>query len=101
MGAKLPLKQMLLRTLMGALILSAVVGIYAFLFGNFGHTEEKILFTTMAISYFSVSLLACAAAFEKKIRSTADNTGARCGNHRIPDFCSRDLGRLVRLGAVL
>jgi hypothetical protein len=66
MGAKLPLKQMLLRTLMGALILSAVVGIYAFLFGNFGHTEEKILFTTMAISYFSVSLLACAAAFEKK-----------------------------------
>ena len=34
--------------------------------GNFGHTEEKILLTTLAISYFSVSLLACTAAFEKK-----------------------------------
>ena len=66
MGEKLPLKQILLRTLMGALILSAVLGIYAFLFGNFGDTEGKILFTTMAISYFSVSLLACAAAFEKQ-----------------------------------
>lgn len=34
MGAKLRLKQMLLTSL----VLSAVVGIYALLFGNFGHT---------------------------------------------------------------
>jgi len=66
MGDNVLLKQMLLRTLIGALILSAVIGIYTFLFGNFGETEVKILLTTLTISYFSVTSLACAAAFEKK-----------------------------------
>lgn len=66
MDNNLPLKQTLLRTLIGALILSALIGIYAFLFGNFGETEVKILLTTLTVSYFSVTSLACAAAFEKK-----------------------------------
>ena len=66
MGDDVPLKQTLLRTLISALILSALIGIYAFLFGNFGETEVKILLTTLTISYFSVTSLACAAAFEKK-----------------------------------
>ena len=63
--SEIPLKQVLLRILVGALVLSALVGIYAFLFGEFGETEIKILLTTMAISYFSVTSLACAAAFER------------------------------------
>ena len=66
MSDNIPLKQTLLRTLIGALILSALIGIYAFLFGDFGETEVKILLTTLTISYFSVTSLACAAAFEKK-----------------------------------
>jgi len=66
MNDNLPLKRTLLRTLIGALILSALIGIYAFLFGDFGETEVKILLTTLGVSYFSVTSLACAAAFEKK-----------------------------------
>lgn len=66
MSENIPLKRTLLWTLIGALILSALIGIYAFLFGNFGDTEVKILLTTLAVSYFSVTSLACAAAFEKK-----------------------------------
>jgi hypothetical protein len=66
MGDNLPLKQTLLRVLIGALILSALIGIYAFLFGDFGETEVKILLTTLTVSYFSVTSLACAAALEKK-----------------------------------
>ena len=57
---------MILRMLIGALFLSALIGIYAFLFGDFGETEVKILLTTLSISYFSVTSLACATAFENK-----------------------------------
>jgi hypothetical protein len=66
MSENIPLKQTILRPLIGALILSALIGIYAFLFGDFGETEVKILLTTLTISYFSVTSFACAAAFEKK-----------------------------------
>jgi len=79
MGGNLPLKQTLLRTLIGALILSALIGIYAFLFGNFGETEVKILLTTLTISYFSVTSLACAAAFEKKKLPLLSATGLFLG----------------------
>lgn len=66
MAGKLSLKQVFLRTLIVALVGSALVGIYAFLFGDFGETEAKILLTTLTISYFSVISLTCAAAFETK-----------------------------------
>jgi hypothetical protein len=66
MAGKWSLKQIFLRTLIVALVGSALVGIYAFLFGDFGETEAKILLTTLTISYFSVISLACAAAFEAK-----------------------------------
>ena len=67
MNQNWPLKQTLLRILVGAVILSALIGIYAVLFGKFGKTELKILLTTLTVSYFSVTSLACAAAFEKRI----------------------------------
>jgi len=63
---KWALKQVFLRTLIVALVGSALIGIYAFLFGDFGETEVKILLTTLSISYFSIISLACAAAFEAK-----------------------------------
>ncbi len=66
MAGKWSLKQIFLRTLIVALVGSALVGIYAFLFGDFGETEAKILLTTLTISYFSIISLACAAAFETK-----------------------------------
>lgn len=66
MTGKWRLKQAFLRTLVVAFLASALIGIYAFLFGDFGETEVKILLTTLSISYFSVTSLACAAAFEKK-----------------------------------
>ncbi len=66
MGETWTLKQMILRMLIGALFLSALIGIYAFLFGDFCETEAKILLTTLSISYFSVTSLACATAFENK-----------------------------------
>ena len=66
MDKRWSLKRSLLQTVIGALVLSALVGVYVLLFGTFGKTEERILFTTLSISYFSVTSLACAAAFEKK-----------------------------------
>jgi hypothetical protein len=59
-------KHLLLHLFIGTLVLAALVGIYVLLFGTFGKTEEKILLTTLSISYFSVTSLACAAAFEKR-----------------------------------
>jgi hypothetical protein len=58
-------KRLLLYSVVGTLVLAALVGIYVLLFGTFGKTEEKILLTTLSISYFSVTSLACAAAWEK------------------------------------
>ena len=64
MAGKWSLKQIFLRTLVVAVVASASIGIYVFLFGDFGDTEVRILMTTLNISYFSVTSLACAAAFE-------------------------------------
>lgn len=61
-----PLKRILLRMFVGTLILSALIGIYCVLFGSFGQTEVKILLTTLTVSYFSVTSLACAAALDKQ-----------------------------------
>jgi hypothetical protein len=61
-----PLKRIFLLTLIVTLCISALIGVYAFLFGQFGDMEIKILLTTLSISYFSIISLACAAAFEMR-----------------------------------
>lgn len=66
MAEKRSLKQVFLRTFIATVVASAIIGIYVFLFGDFGETEMRILVTTLTISYFSVTSLACAAAFEKR-----------------------------------
>ena len=60
------IKRFLLYMVVGGLVLAALIGIYVLLFGTFGPTEERILLTTLGISYFSVTSLACAAVYEKK-----------------------------------
>jgi len=65
MAGKWFLKQAFLRTLIVALVASALVGIYVFLVGDFGRTEVKILLTLLSVSYFNVTSLACAAVLEK------------------------------------
>jgi hypothetical protein len=60
------MKRVFLQTVIATLVLTALVGIYVFLFGTFGKTEAKILGTTLTICYFSITSLACSAAFEKK-----------------------------------
>ena len=59
------LKRAFLQAIIATLVLTALVGIYVFLFGTFGKTEAKILGTTLTICYFSTTSLACSAAFEK------------------------------------
>ncbi len=66
MAKRHSIKRFLLYLVVGGLVLAALAGIYVLLFGTFGKTEEKILLTTLSISYFSVTSLACAAAFEKR-----------------------------------
>jgi hypothetical protein len=66
MGNRHSIKHILLYMVVGGLVLAALAGIYVLLFGTFGKTEQKILLTTLGISYFSVTSLACAAAYEKR-----------------------------------
>jgi hypothetical protein len=66
MSSGTSMKRGFLQAIIATLILAAVVGIYVFLFGSFGKTEAKILGTTLTICYFSITSLACSAAFEKK-----------------------------------
>jgi hypothetical protein len=66
MGNRRSIQRILLYLVVGGLVLAALAGIYVLLFGTFGKTEQKILLTTLGISYFSVTSLACAAAYEKR-----------------------------------
>ncbi len=66
MVEKRVLKRAFLRTFIATMVASASVGIYILLVGRVGETEARILLTTLTISYFSVTSLACAAAFEQK-----------------------------------
>lgn len=52
-------KKYFLRTLIVALVISAVIGIVIFLVGDFGETEIKLLFTTLAIGGYSLTGLSC------------------------------------------
>ena len=51
------LKKIFLITLTIALSISALIGIYIFVFGNFREIEGKLLMTTLAIGGFSVTAL--------------------------------------------
>ena len=70
MVEQISLRRTFLWMLIGAVGLSALLGVYVLLAGDIGQTEIKVLLTTLGVSYFSVTSLACAAAFEKgKLRA--------------------------------
>lgn len=60
------LRRGLLCTLIGALALAGLIGIYVFVLGDFGETEMKILVTTLSLTFFSVTSLGCTAVLERK-----------------------------------
>lgn len=58
------LKRIFLYTLIASISVSALIGIWAILFGNFGWLESRILGTTLIIVGTSILGLACGAYFE-------------------------------------
>lgn len=60
------MKQLALRILIVSVALSAVMGIYALLAGDFGDTEMRILFTTLCVGGASILAMACAPAWERR-----------------------------------
>jgi hypothetical protein len=62
MAGKRSFQRIMLNTMIIALAVSAALGMWAFIFGRFGDTECKILATTLSVSFFSVTALACATA---------------------------------------
>lgn len=63
---KLNFKKHFLVVLIIALILSAFVGIYIFLIGDFSQTETNILFTTLGLAVYSLLGLCSAMVYGKK-----------------------------------
>ncbi len=68
-------KKYFLTTLVGALSISALIGIYIFLVGDFGETEGKILATTLSLGGFSLLGLASAASINKPKLATFSKAG--------------------------
>lgn len=59
-------KKYFLTTLVFALSIGAIIGIFIFLVGDFGETEVKLLFTTLALGGFSLTGL-CSTSIQKRI----------------------------------
>ncbi len=60
------LRRTMLQTLIAALALGALVGIWTFIFGSFSTTEVKILLTTLSVAFFSVTALGASVAQQLK-----------------------------------
>jgi hypothetical protein len=57
MGESVNLKKIFLITMIISLTISALIGIFTFIFGNFGSIEIRILVTTLSIGGFSLTAL--------------------------------------------
>lgn len=66
MTKRLSLTKALLGSLIVALSLSALTGIYIFIVGDFGEMEIKTLITTLSLSFFSMTSLSCTVVLERK-----------------------------------
>jgi len=69
------IKHVLLRTLIVALVLAALTGIGVLVFGTFGKIADQILMTTLTISFFSLTALGSAAAYERRQYSVLGMAG--------------------------
>ncbi|MBN2475877.1 MAG: hypothetical protein JXB62_14795 [Pirellulales bacterium] len=90
MAGRWSLKRVLLYSVIGALALCALLGIYCFLFGQFGETEAKILATTVGVCFYSLTAMACFAVLERR----------RSAVLAIPGLGTCAAGMLVLLGVV-
>jgi len=90
MTGRWSLKRILLYSLIGALVLCALLGIYAFVFGRFGETEIKILATTLGVCFYSMTAMACFTALEKR----------RSNVLALPGLGTCAAGMLVLLGVI-
>lgn len=59
-------KEYLLKTMMVALSISALIAISIFLFGEFGETETKILLTTLTLGGFSMTGFGSSLSYEQE-----------------------------------
>ena len=59
-------KKTFLITMIISLSISALIGIFVFLFGDFGETEAKLLLTTLTIGGYSLTGLCCSVLYEKR-----------------------------------
>ncbi|MDP6156726.1 MAG: hypothetical protein QGH39_08440 [Candidatus Thermoplasmatota archaeon] len=60
------IKKKLLISFIISLILSALIGIFIFLLGEFREVEVRLLLTTLTIGAYSLTGLCCAVIYEKK-----------------------------------
>jgi hypothetical protein len=60
-----PAKRTFLLAVVVSLCLAALLGIWTFLFGQFGALEERILGTTLSVALFSLTALGAALLLEK------------------------------------
>ncbi|MBS3128062.1 hypothetical protein J4410_02865 [Candidatus Woesearchaeota archaeon] len=66
MKKKVNFKKTFLITLIVSLSISALIGIFVFLFGDFGETEFRLLMTTLTIGGYSLTGLCCSVLYEKR-----------------------------------
>jgi hypothetical protein len=66
-----------LRVLIGSIAVSAVLGVWAILVGDFGEFEAKVLLTSLTVSGASILAMACGAAWERRslVRAAAAGIG--------------------------
>ena len=59
-------KKIFLITMIISLSISALIGVFVFLFGDFGETEFRLLMTTLTIGGYSLTGLCCSVLYEKR-----------------------------------
>ncbi|MHC4931506.1 MAG: hypothetical protein ACYTGV_04875, partial [Planctomycetota bacterium] len=59
------MKRLALRLLIVSVGISAILGIYALLVGDFGELEVRILLTSLSVSGASILSMACGVAWER------------------------------------
>lgn len=68
-------KRLFLYTLIGSVVVSAVIGIFVILLGNFGRVEVQVLMSTMTVTVTSILGLACGAYYETGRGDTLPKAG--------------------------
>jgi len=60
------IRRVFLVSLIASLSISALIAIFVFLFGNFGETEFKLLFTTLTVGGYSLTGLCSSVLYDRR-----------------------------------